>query len=62
MIKVGVGQKHSIDVFRLNWKGFPISGSEVPFLIQTAVDQNLPAINRQEVPRTGDIPSRPEKL
>ena len=54
MIKVGVGQEHSIYVFRFNWKRLPISGSEVPFLIQTAVDENALATALDQMAGTGN--------
>jgi hypothetical protein len=62
MVKMGVGQKDSVDAIGRYGKRVPVSFSEVSFLIKAAVYKDSDAVGFEQVPRAGNVLSCTEKL
>jgi hypothetical protein len=62
MVKMGMSQKDGVYTVRRHREWVPVSCSELPFLVKTAIYKKAAAVGLQEMARTGDILSGTEKL
>jgi len=61
VVQVSMGQKNSVDTACRHGKSVPVSLTQLSFLVQTAIDKDLPPVNLDKIPRAGNIFRRPKK-